>query len=66
MSLTSFQKAKKAIQSKSYKKLKKAIGGGKRINRYASCNGGKYDYIYQFGNCKVYTTDDKITYIAKS
>ena len=63
MSKTAYNKMVKALKKKSYKKLKSAIGAGKRIKKSRSCSGGKYDYIYRYGSIDVYVTDNYIQYI---
>lgn len=63
MSKSKYNKMVKALKSKSYKKLKSAIGKGKRIKKSRSCSGGKWDYIYRYGTIDVYVTDGTIRYI---
>lgn len=65
MSAADYSKMVKAIEKQSYSELCKAIGKGKQIGKSKGCNGGKYDYIFQYGGYLVYTTDDKITYISE-
>ena len=64
MSTASYNKMVKALKKKSYKALKKAIGKGKLVKpKQKSCSGGKWDYIYSYGNIWVYVTDNTITLI---
>lgn len=64
MKVTDYNQMVQAMKKQSYKELCKAIGKGKTVSKSKGCNGGKYDYIFQYGIYLVYTTDDKITYIS--